>query len=221
MEIERFFYDLDFDLKLNLTNYVLDKKITNFHTLLNSLNLVSKYFNSITLGKNIIKHLALRNVGDETQYENALKVMKRSKSLKVFGIIDCSPKFASTLIEEVVTNHPKLQSLTISNKLSFPNSTIMLPEFPSTIKVIRTLKHLHTLEINNVYIGQDSQREITEFKTLKSFKMKYNYHSRDQWRTHFSTPNFFKTLGNNSKQLKTIELREHGNFGIFHNEVSS
>ena len=159
----------------------------------------------------MIKHLDLRNVEDETQYKNALKVMKRSKSVKNLGIINCSPKFTNKLIVKAISNLPEIESLTISNKTTERN--IVLPEFPSTIKLIRTLEHLQTLEINNVYIGEDTQRQIAKFKTLKSFKINGKGSFTDELRTHFSTPNFFKKLAKNCKELDTIELKEDARAG--------
>ena len=164
----------------------------------------------------MIKHLDLRNVEDETQYKNALKVMKRSKSVKNLGIINCSPKFTNKLIVKAISNLPEIESLTISNKTTERN--IVLPEFPSTIKLIRTLEHLQTLEINNVYIGEDTQRQIAKFKTLKSFKINGKGTFADELHTHFSTPNFFKKLAKNCKELDTIELKEDARAGY---EVSS
>ena len=133
-----------------------------------------------------------------------MKVMKRSKSVKNLGIINCSPKFTNQLIEKAISKCLEVESLTISNKTSERN--IVLPEFPSTIKLIRTLKDLQSLEINNVYIGEDSQRQIAKFKTLKSFKI--NGKGLDELSTDFSIPNFFKKFAKNCKQLDTIELKE-------------
>ena len=132
--------------------------------------------------------------------------MKRSKYVKNFSMIDCSPKFINKLIEKAVTKCSKIESLSISITMSQRN--IILPEFPSTIKVIRSFEYLQTLEINNVYIGEDSQSEIAKFKTLKSLKINGKSGRIDVVRTHFSMPDFFKKLAKNSKQLETIEFKE-------------
>ena len=173
----------------------------------NSFNLVCKHFNSLTLGNTIMKNLELRNVEDEMQYQNALKVMKRSKSLKKFSIID-SESFMDKFIKDIKSNHPNIEALTISVSKPNQNLDIKLPEFAKTIKSIRTLTNLQGLEINNIYIGQDSQIEIAKFETLKHFKINSKGTPFDETCTHFSIPNFFKTLATNSKQLETIELSE-------------
>ena len=134
-----------------------------------------------------------------------MKVMKRSKSVKNLSMIDCSPKFINKLIQKAVAKCSKIESLSISITMSQRN--IILPEFPSTIKVIRSFEYLQTLEINNVYIGEDSQSEIAKFKTLKSLKINGKSGRIDVVRTHFSMPDFFKKLAKNSKQLDTIELK--------------
>ena len=141
------------------------------------------------------------------QYQNALKVMKRSKSLKNFSIIN-SELFMDKLVEDIKSNHPNVETLTISVSKTNQDLDIKLPQFAKTIKSIRTLTNLQGLEINNIYIGQDSQIEIAKFENLKHFKINSKGTPFDETCTHFSIPNFFKTLATNSKQLETIELNE-------------
>ena len=113
------------DVKINLPDEIwikilgfMDQKAT-----FKSFALTCKHFNKLTLDHNINISLTLRNINSAFDYEQVMKVLKRSRKLKKIEIFNCSN--FNSLISAAFMSSKMLKSIKIKDIATFEENEII------------------------------------------------------------------------------------------------
>ena len=178
-------------------------KILNFmesQTIFANFALLCKKFHKLTLDSRAVKNIKLYNINSHEQYENALKVLIRSKNLSRLQIEYSSTAYCSSFITRAFISNPKLKSLFVNTESKSKNWFKLTN---GNKKVFG--KNLETLALGTLAFD-NSQNEITKEifsqKNLKTLQLSYNYYE-----SNTVMKNFLNLLPKNCKKLS------HVNFG--------
>ena len=158
--------------------------------ILKNFNLTCKHFHSLAMNPGAIKFLRLKNITDTGQYQDVVKVLKRSKTLKRLSIKRCTSHMNHILAHALRSNHLK---------------TLKVSDFGGCFskKNAEDLKYsnIEILKMNNVALKDDAIQQIGAMKTLKFLKIS-NYENS----SHKKMPELIKSFVNTNTRLETLAL---------------
>ena len=145
---------------MNLPNEIWMKILNHLPTydILKNFNLTCKQFHSLATSPGAIKSLLLKleNAKDSFQYQEIVKVLKRSKTLNKV-VINSSGPINRILGHALKSNH--LKTLEVSGL-----------EATLSNKNLENLKNssIEELKLNNIFLDDDAMQQIGSLKMLKS-----------------------------------------------------
>ena len=128
--------------------------------ILKNFNLTCKRFHSLAINPGAIKFLKVKNVEDPGPYQEVVKVLKRSKTLKNVNIDGCKLHMNHILAHALKSNH--LKSLEVSGSIS-----LLSKKNAENIKN----SNIEILKLINFGLKDDAIQRIGAMKTLKYFKI--------------------------------------------------
>ena len=150
---------------MNLPNEIWMKilKYLPTYDILKNFNLTCKQFHSLAISPGAIKSLQLKveNFKESTQYQEIVKVLKRSKTLNKLVINGYRCGHTNHILAHALkSNH--LKTLEVS-----------LSESTMTIKNLDYLKNssIEELRLNNITLDDEAMQKIGALKTLKSVRI--------------------------------------------------
>ena len=170
-------------------------KILNFlgsKDIFSNFALVCKKFHNLSLDSRAMKYMNLYEISNSEKYQNAMKVLKRSKNLQEVKIKNCSSK-CNNFITQAFKSNPKLKSIDVKNQ------SHTMDWFKISMGAKRAFgKHLESLGLGSVQIEHqdDMMQTILSQKNLKTFRVSLS--NTD------TVKEFLKHLPNNCKKLENI-----------------
>ena len=155
-----------------------------------NLALVSKRFHNLTLDSRAVKILHLKEIKTVEKFENAIKVLKRSKNLYEVYILN-SLKHCNKFIVHAFKSSPNLKSLAISRQSDnwYKLSKNTIESFGNNLEV---------LKLEGVYIEEEGEMMTKVFsqKNLKDLHVCLRYEN--------VVKTFLEKLPENCKNLENI-----------------
>ena len=194
---------LDSERKVELPNEIWLKIMSYLKTkdLLKNFNLVCKHFKSLTLDSSAMKYLdVVKDLYAKEDYQNVVKVIKRSKCLKSIGIYE-NHKYLTLLISHALKSNPNLKSIKLVklawNWNNFRSQNVTLS--PTILNGIAN-SSVEKLELQHIKICPDLASSIGKMKSLKSLSVTSNNYFE------LNPTKLITELATNSKKLEEIEL---------------
>ena len=156
---------IDAERKAELPNEIWLKIMSYLKTkdLLKSFNHVCKHFKSLTLDSSAIKYLDVaKDLNDKEDYQNIVKVIKRSTCLRSIGIHQ-NYKYVTLLISHALKSNPNLKSIKLV-RLAWNHQNMTLS--PTILNGIAN-SSVKKLELQHIKIGPDIASSIGKMKMLK------------------------------------------------------
>ena len=191
---------LDSERKVELPNEIWLKIMSYLKTkdLLKNFNLVCKHFKNLTLDSSAMKYLdVVKDLNDKEDYQNVVKVIKRSTCLKSIGIHQ-NYKYVTLLISHALKSNPNLKSIKLGRPESDKYSKVSLSK---TILNGIANSSVEKLEFKYINFGPDISSSIGKMKTLKCL----NIISSDI-NFQLNPKKLLTELATNSRKLEEIEL---------------
>ena len=183
-------FDVPNEIWLKIMSYL------KFSDVLKNFNLVCKHFNNLSLDSSAIKYIQLKGIKDRKLYNQAITVMKRSKTIHEIIIYNCS--YLNVFLFHAFKSRAGLRKLKLQemsvNSNSFHNSKLF--------------QGLHRLEFINMDIPDKTLLEVAKIKTLKSLKLRmcvFNGTNVIPKRTEIMK-DCIKALAENCQQFEELHL---------------
>ena len=181
-------FQLPEEIWLKIMNYLKTQDLFQNFALLN------KYFHGLSQDSRAVKSLLLKNINDKTKYQNAVKVIKRSKHMKNVHI---QLSFAHwKQLMSYVLKSAKLKSLIITKQ--YPTGKGVNIRECDALKLRNLGDQLEHLEFQQIYMTPKGISEMVKITTLKVLNI-YNYVEC------FPKENII-ALAKNCKHLETLFL---------------
>ena len=150
--------DLPNELWMKILSFLSTKDI------LKNFNLTCKHFHSLAINPCAIKslHLKLENAKDSSQYQEIVKVLKRSKTLKKL-IITGHDRMNQILAHVLKSNHLKTLEISQLRLQKAPLSNVNL-------KYIKN-SNIEALKLDYINLDSYAMQQIGAVKTLKSVRI--------------------------------------------------
>ena len=170
-------------------------KILNYlptYDILKNFNLTCKHFHSLAINPCAIKSLTLKNVEND-QYEEIVKLLKRSKTLNELIIHNCGRNMNPILAHTLRSNCLK---------------TLEISSFSATLTK-KNLEHMknsniRVLTLDGIYLNNDAMQQISTLKTLKSVRISILANSRSM-----NVSELIKSLVNMKAKIEDLALVSH------------
>ena len=158
--------------------------------ILRNFNLTCKHFHFLATNPGAIKFLELKNVDKSDQYQQIVKVLKRSKTLNKLTIDNCSTHMNHILAHALKSNHLRtLEVLGYEATLSKKN-----------VEYIKN-SNINVLKLESINLKDDEMQIIGALKTLKSIRISNLANSRAM-----DVSELIKTLANVNTRIEDLAL---------------
>ena len=159
--------------------------------ILKNFNLTCKRFHSLAINPGAIKFLRVKNITDTGEYQEVVKVLKRSKTLKKLSIKHCTSHMNHILAHALKSNHLKTLKIYGSDGYLSKKTAEYLKN--SNVEILR---------LKNVSLKEDAIHQIGAMKTLKTIGITTSMNS-----PHMKISELLKNFVNTNTRLETLDLR--------------
>lgn len=181
--------DLPNEIWMKIIGYLSSSDI------LKNFNLTCKHFHSLAINPGAIKFLKFKNVKGSGQYQEIVKVLKRSKFLNKIVIDGCS-KYRNHILAHVLkSNH--LKSLEVSDMY-----------VSLTKKNMQYLENsrIENLTLNEITFNDNEMEQVGALKNLKSLTISISHPIRFSWASRTKMSILIESLVNTNARLEDLAL---------------
>ena len=169
-----------------------------------NFSLTCKSFHNLT---SAIKWLNMKDITNANEFQNVVKVLRRSTTLIKLGIYD-SDNFVNKLVKEALKASRKLQTIIWYNKTSIKDDQSYLP-----LEIVEEMKksgsEIAILYFDHINLSPKVMIEISKIKSLKELEVSQKL-----------TPEVIDALASNSNQLESFISNQFQVYGYFNaNEI--
>ena len=153
-----------------------------------NFSLTCKSFHNLT---SAIKWLHMKDITNDNEFQNIVKILRRSTTLIKLGVYD-SDNFVNKLVKEALKASRKLQTILWYNKTSIKDNQSYLP-----LEIVEEMKksgsEIANLYFDHINLSPKVMIEISKIKSLKELEVSQKL-----------TPEVIDALASNSNQLESF-----------------